>query len=284
MTEETALAVSNALESLLVANNHRGMQDVQFTLTPGYLLRAAHLIRRCTGRVYILTGFPVAGTFETDGPAGAMALYQLLEQRGAQPTILSDKSITDVLSSNYRCASLARGTSSEISSAASSLYQQAAPDLVISIERPGTAADGQCYNMAGANISAACSPAEAYLELATCPTIAIGDGGNELGMGNAQTALAALNIKPAISFCDELIVADVSNWAAYALHAFIQWLENAPSSLTVDIHQLLAHLVALGAVDGVSGLPTPTEDGFPANAGPHFLEQANTILTRAVAA
>ncbi len=85
MTEETALAVSSALESLLVANNHRGMQDVQSTLTPGYLLRAAHLIRRCTGRVYILTGFPVAGTFETDGPAGAMALYQLLEQRGAQP-------------------------------------------------------------------------------------------------------------------------------------------------------------------------------------------------------
>ena len=280
MRDEATLAVSDALETLLVAHNHRGMRDVQATLAPGYLLRAAHIIRRCTGRVYILTGFPVAGTFETDGPAGTMALYQLLTQRGAQPTILSDRFITDVVSTDFRCIELATGTRDEVTSAVSSLYQQAAPDMVISIERPGSAADGHCYNMAGDDISAACSSAEPYLELATCPTIAIGDGGNELGMGKAQTALAALSIRAAVSDCDELIVADVSNWAAYALHAFVQWLDKKPSYLALDIQQQLAYLVALGAVDGVTGLPTPTEDGFPANAGSHLLEAANTILAR----
>ena len=248
------------------------------TLEPGYLLRAADMIRGCTGRAYILTGFPVAGTFETDGPAGAMALHQLLLQRGAQPTILSDRPITDALSTDFLCAELATGTRGEIADAVSLLYQQAPPDLVISIERPGTAADGHCYNMAGDDISAACSSAEPYLELATCPTIAIGDGGNELGMGKAQAALTALDIRAAISDCDELIVADVSNWAAYALYALVQWLDDKPHDLTLDIQQALAYLVAVGAVDGVTGLPTPT------NAGPDLLAEANTILTRTAAA
>ena len=284
MRDQANLAVSEALETLLVAHNHRGMRDVGATLEPGYLLRAAHMIRKCTGRAYILTGFPVAGTFETDGPAGAMALYQLLVQRGAQPTILSDRSVTDPLSADFRCIELATGTRGEIASAVSLLYRQAPPDLVISIERPGAATDGHCYNMAGDDISAACSSAEPYLELATCPTIAVGDGGNELGMGKVQAALGALNIRAAVSDCDELIVADVSNWAAYALHTFVQWLDHNPHSLTLDIQQALAHLVALGAVDGVTGLPTPTEDGFPADAGPHLLEKANTILTRTAAA
>ena len=284
MRDQTALAVSVALETLLVSHNHRGMRDVGATLEPGYLLRAAHMIRGCTGRAYILTGFPVAGTFETDGPAGAMALYQLLVQRGAQPTILSDRSITDPLSADFRCIELATGTRGEIAGAVSLLYQQAPPDLVISIERPGAAIDGHCYNMAGDDISAVCSSAESYLELATCPTIAVGDGGNELGMGKAQLALGALNIKAAISDCDELIVADVSNWAAYALHAFVQWLDHKPHPIALDVQQTLARLVTLGAVDGVTGLPTATEDGFPADAGPHLLEEANTILTSAAAA
>ena len=284
MKDQATLTVSEALETLLVAHNHRGMRDVRATLKPGYLLRAADMIRGCTGRAYILTGFPVAGTFETDGPAGAMALYQLLLHCGAQPTILSDRPITDALSTDFRCAELATGTRGEIAGAVSLLYEQAPPDLVISIERPGTAADGHCYNMAGDDISAACSSAEPYLELATCPTIAIGDGGNELGMGKAQAALSALNIRAAICDCDELIVADVSNWAAYALHALIQWLDNKPHHLALDIQEALAYLVAVGAVDGVTGLPTPTEDGFPATAGPHLLAEANTILTNTAAA
>lgn len=284
MKDQATLTVSEALETLLVAHNHRGMRDVRATLKPGYLLRAADMIRGCTGRAYILTGFPVAGTFETDGPAGAMALYQLLLHCGAQPTILSDRPITDALSTDFRCAELATGTRGEIAGAVSLLYEQAPPDLVISIERPGIAADGHCYNMAGDDISAACSSAEPYLELATCPTIAIGDGGNELGMGKAQAALSALNIRAAICDCDELIVADVSNWAAYALHALVQWLDNKPHHLALDIQEALAYLVAVGAVDGVTGLPTPTEDGFPATAGPHLLAEANTILTNTAAA
>ena len=79
-------------------------------------------------------------------------------------------------------------------------------------------------------------------------------------------------------------MADVSNWAAYALYAFVQWLDNKPLYSGFDISQALAYLVALGAVDGVTGLPTPTEDGFPNNAGSNLLEEAKTILTKTAAA
>jgi hypothetical protein len=37
--------------------------------------------------VLIGTGFPVADSFETDGPIGAIALYDCLQALGAQPLI-----------------------------------------------------------------------------------------------------------------------------------------------------------------------------------------------------
>ena len=97
------LAVSEAIEALLAANNHRGMDGVRTSLNPGYLLRAAQAIRACSGRVYILTGFPVAQTFETDGPAGAMALYRLCQRLQKDPVILSEPDVTAALSRQCRC-------------------------------------------------------------------------------------------------------------------------------------------------------------------------------------
>ena len=66
MTHTDAIALSASVEGMLVARNHRGMAEVRKQMTPGYLLRAAQLISQCAGRVYILTGFPVGATFETD--------------------------------------------------------------------------------------------------------------------------------------------------------------------------------------------------------------------------
>ena len=51
---------------------------VQESLPPGYLLRAAQSTIVAEGNIIICTGFPVAGTFETDGPPGAFALYHFL--------------------------------------------------------------------------------------------------------------------------------------------------------------------------------------------------------------
>ncbi len=253
------LARSRSIECLLTRQNHRGMDHIRRALKPGYLLRTAQKLISRIGNVFIVTGFPVVDTFETDGPAGASALYRLAERLGSTPTIISDFKLVRVLRDSYRCHTIAGDSEFD----AKQLYAGLTPQLVISIERPGASADGSYYNMTGEDISSACSAAEPYLALANCPTIAIGDGGNELGMGNVETHLSALNIRPAVTTVDELIVADVSNWAAYALCALTDWLSGNTADSMERFQGDLEVLVARGAIDGVTREPNATEDGFP---------------------
>ena len=279
MTHTDAIVLSANIEAMLVARNHRGMADVREHMTSGYLLRAAQQISACTSRVYILTGFPVGDSFETDGPAGAMALYRLFQQLGSDPVILSDKQVVAALQKDFNCRPLPDGTGDDVCTAADALYKSEPPALLISIERPGSAADGRCYNMTGTDITARCGSAEPYLAQANCPTIAIGDGGNELGMGNVLNSLSKLNVQPAISTCDELVVADVSNWAAYALSALAHWLSDRGDSAEHRIREDLEYLVARGAIDGVTGEATPTEDSFPASEGERLMQAVHDMLT-----
>ena len=279
MTHTDAIVLSANIEALLVARNHRGMADVREHMTPGYLLRAARQISACTSRVYILTGFPVGDSFETDGPAGAMALYRLCQQLGSDPVILSDKQVVAALHEDFNCLPLPDSKEDDARAATDALYRSQPPALLISIERPGSAADGRCYNMVGTDITARCGGAESYLVQANCPTIAIGDGGNELGMGNVLNSLSKLNIQPAVSTCDELVVADVSNWAAYALCAVARWLTDSEDKAECRNREDLEHLVARGAVDGVTGEATPTEDSFPAAEGERLAQAVHVTLT-----
>jgi len=274
------LTTSQKIESLLVTHNHRGMATAGASLEPGYLLRAARLIQASAGRVYILTGFPVGDTFETDGPAGAMSLYRLCERLGSDPIILSDPAVTTALAAEFRCHTLTDTSAAGARQSATALFKQAPPALVISIERPGAAQDGRCYNMAGDTISAHSAYSEAYLELANCPTIAIGDGGNEIGMGNLMGALSHFDIHPAVSTCEELVVADVSNWAAYALCLITDWLNGARYCLADDVQADLEHLVSQGAVDGVTGHATATEDGFAEQSAQRLIHDIHTILAQ----
>lgn len=255
--------LSVALEAALVARNPRGMQTVRAALEPGYLLRAARLLQASGPRVLLCTGFPVADTFETDGPAGAIALYRYLEGRAAQPWMLAGAPLLTALGSAYNHYALCAFSMEEAAAEASSFYAGYHPDLLIVIERPGAAADGRYYNIAGRDISTEVRPFEPWLTLAPCPVIAIGDGGNEVGMGKAGAVLNQLNIRPATCSCDELIVADVSNWGAYALLAMVQTLAATPPLENLDPEQLLGELSRAGSVDGVTHANTLTEDGLP---------------------
>ena len=75
----TDAKLGQAIENLMVARNPRRMQVAQAALLPGYYLRAASYLYDLSGTVIIGTGFPVVDTFETDGPVGAIALYDCLQ-------------------------------------------------------------------------------------------------------------------------------------------------------------------------------------------------------------
>ena len=53
MSKAEAIAVSRAVETLLIRENHRFMAEISEALEPGYLLRAAEYLLGCSGPVYI---------------------------------------------------------------------------------------------------------------------------------------------------------------------------------------------------------------------------------------
>ena len=124
---------------------------------------------------------------------------------GHQVVIITDTVIAGALQDRFVCRSIA-GTSFEtVSKTAEALYREAPPGLVISIERPGMAADGRYYNMSGEDITSHCGIAEPYLVFAPCPTIAIGDGGNEIGMGNVLSSLSnSISGRPSVPALNSL--------------------------------------------------------------------------------
>ncbi len=257
------LALSRTIESLLVSRNPRQMQLASAALAPGYYLRAARHLLDNGERVLVGTGFPVAGTFETDGPPGAIALYDALSALGGEPWLACGPPLYQALENHYRVLPLVANDLAEAEAEAAATLGKLRPTAVVAIEHPGMHDDGHYYNMRGEDISDACAIFDPFLSMADCPTIAIGDGGNEIGMGRIAEVTRQLDIRGSRTGCDELLVADVSNWGAYGLISLLGWLVKRDLLADVSPASLLAFLSARGSVDGVTRENTLTEDGLP---------------------
>ena len=271
MNEE--LLLSQKIEDILVARNLRGMKTVQPHLQPGYCLRAATILRNCTGHVFIGTGFPVVDTFETDGPVGTIALYDALEKLGAKPIIVCGRPISQALAAKYRVIEIRVGDHDQREHEALMALYEYLPEAIVSIERPGQAADGCYYNMRGEDISPRTACFDSFMDMARCPTIAVGDGGNEIGMGKVSEALKGLNIVPSATTCDELIVADVSNWGAYGIISFLSVWNERDLLKEINPLSILQYISAFGSVDGVTRINELTEDGLPVTEGETLLRE-----------
>ncbi|MBY4677703.1 DUF4392 domain-containing protein [Marinobacterium arenosum] len=271
-------ALSQKIEDALVARNLRGMKTVQPALEAGYCLRAAQKLRGLTGHVLIGTGFPVVDTFETDGPVGALALYRALEELGAIPVIVCGKPMSEALARDYRVYEIHVGPHDQREQEAAEALAKYQPQAIVSIERPGQAEDGGYYNMRGESISARAACFDSFVRQAECPTIAIGDGGNEIGMGNIYEALKELDIVASATQVDELLIADVSNWGAYGLMAFLSLWNDTDLLAKVKPLEILQYLSELGSVDGVTRLNELTEDGLPVNEGESILLELRRII------
>lgn len=106
-------------------------------------------------------------------------------------------------------------------------------------------------------------------------TIGIGDGGNEIGMGNIlQSVIENVPFGSAcrcpcgggiasVTTADHLVVSSVSNWGAYALAALTASLANIPFEHgPVEERRLIKTAVDAGAVDGVTGKSIEAVDGL----------------------
>ena len=240
----------------LVASDSCG-RGAALLCKPEMFKEAAGILAASSSRVAVVTGFyvPSAKAPETDGPPGAAVLARAVEASGRYVDLVTDSMNLQVLEA---CADVV-GVVCRSIDAPDEVFENR-PDLLVFIERLGRASDRCYYNMRGEDISAWTAPLDGAAMLAVergIPILAIGDGGNETGMGNFRTALSKK--LPDFAEClsvikaDVAIPVDVSNWGGYALVLLLslhegRWLGHSPA----EERAMLAAMLAAGAVDGVS--------------------------------
>ncbi len=96
-------------------------------------------------------------------------------------------------------------------------------------------------------------------------------------MGNVLEGLKTLDIIPATTTCDELLIADVSNWAGFGLIALLGLLSGQDLLAAVNTTKILEYLSRKGSVDGVTRENTLTEDGLEAINGQHLIEDLRRL-------
>jgi hypothetical protein len=139
------------------------------------------------------------------------------------------------------------------------------PALVVSIERCGRTKDGRYLNMRALDVSDETAQVD-FLFDGTIPSVGVGDGGNEIGMGNVADAVAAsgtLVPDPCVTRVSELVIASVSNWGGYGLVAALSSLARRDLLPSIEEERrTVARTATLGAVDGTTGEPDGKVDGF----------------------
>lgn len=121
------------------------------------------------------------------------------------------------------------------------------------------------------------------------PTIGIGDGGNEMGMGNAGGALRSLLTYGAASYnggivpaqeTDYVVPVTVSNWGGYGLAAVLAALLGRPDLLHDEATERRMLLAASldGLIDGVTGTTLPTSDGLSGDVHAAIVSMLRAIV------
>jgi hypothetical protein len=244
---------------------------------------ASALATARTCRIGLITGFfvPMASppAAETDGPAGAALLA-----RGLVNLDIPCRLATDEPCRNACSVALAAAGAAEVAVDAATIgapldpiietWRAAGITHAVSIERCGRSRDGTPRNMRGEQIDAYTAPLDELFAAGPWETIAIGDGGNEIGMGALPPSLIARCVEhgetiAAVTAARHLIVAGVSHWAAYALIGALavireDWRDRLLQCLDDSLDRHIVEVMVRDgpAVDGVSRRQALTIDNF----------------------
>ncbi len=271
-------SLSEQIEDIILQHGSRGMDRLRNSLAGGYCQRAAELILAHKGVVLMGTGFPVMDSFESDGPIGAIAMYRVLLHLGHQPILVCAPPIADLFARSFLTYALPVDNWENSRVTVSRIVTELNPALVMSIERAGRTADGRYYNMRGGDITDKTAKFDLFFHECTCPSIAFGDGGNEIGMGNLRHAMDGMDIIPSETTCDELIISTVSNWGVYGVVAMLSYSIQQDLFAHFDPQEIADFLFANGCVDGVTQSPEPGEDGFPIESGLEIIRELKELI------
>jgi D-glutamate cyclase len=269
-----------AIEALVCRDVGRKTAEL-ITASAGELAAAARAIAGATS-VGLITGFFVprgeVAAPETDGPVGAALLAAALAACGVPARIAVDTPCADAVRAAVDAAG--GGVAVDEVGVEEALdrliadWRRAGVSHAVAIERCGRSADGRPRNMRGVDVSPWTAPLDDLFLAGPWIRIAVGDGGNEIGMGKLPPGLIARTVPngekiACVTSCDQLVVAGVSNWGAYGLMAVLavtrpDWAARIATFLTAqrDLAVTRATVDKAGAVDGVTAKREATVDGF----------------------
>ena len=289
------------IEALIQHEVGRGATGM-FAASRGGLWNAVSAFAASRPRhVGILTGFFVPRATppaaETDGPAGAALLALALSRIGVRCRLLTDEACRAACEAALSGGGVTSVPVDAVLPDASlhlvtEAWRALGIDWMIAIERCGLSADGRPRNMRGEDIGRHVAPLDHVFIAGPWRTIAIGDGGNEVGMGALPPGLIAREVPlgatiACVTPADHLITAGVSHWGVYGVIAGLAlcegaWTEQLIACLDPAIDgRILEALVERGpAVDGVTLGRTLTIDGLDLAVHLETLQRVKAIARR----
>lgn len=272
--------------------------------------------------VGLITGFPSRsflgpGISETDGPVGAAFLARVVEEvLGAVPIIITETSLVKYSASPCLAAGLLvtdvehallskRGAvkasavgilpfptdDSAAQRETRHFFETLQPKALVAIEMPSRAEDGFAHTAGGRRIvDDHLAKTDYFFDWAPeykVLRIGLGDGGNEMGLGNLSQALYTAtpvgHTIAAHTLSDVPVVGASSNWAAYAIGACLEALVSSTRVLRrIDLAGIIRRCAEEGAIDGGSLRPEPRVDGTPLEMNLAVVDMMAFLIERAL--
>lgn len=278
----------NKIERIISKNlDSRGMDKIE--LKSELENTAIDLNRSDT--IVIVTGFCVRDckVGETDGPIGALSLAYTLENLDKKIIIVTDKYTENLLKTSKEIIKLQADihtvTDENSEELSNEIIRKYKPCHIIAVERPGRNKDGKSYSMRGEDITEFCPNTDTLFKKAKevgIKTSAIGDGGNEVGMGKISEYVKE-NVFKGEQICaeldtDNLVIAGISNWGGHAIGAILSIMNDRMLMYdSVTEAEILQKIVEAGAVDGCTKLRVMTVDGLSLEENIKIFRQLRNI-------
>ena len=258
------------IEDIVLQDDIRGMTALKPHMPQNYVARCADLLLDHPGKIFIVTGFYImaAEATETDGPPGAVTLGNALAKLGNEIAYVTDELSSEVVRSiaDHEVIEFPITNHFESANFANVLVQEHSPSALIAIERAGLVGDGTYRNFRGVDFTPYNAKIDHLFDQHPY-SIGIGDGGNEIGMGNLQNVIPTIEHEflpknPCVTTTTELIIASCSNWGGYGLVAALSIKHHINLLPSVEeAKQMVRDIVAVGAVEGMSGESKEFVDG-----------------------